>query len=93
MVLILFALVRELQDLGVEEEALEAWYRMQQGSILQLRSIFNWLLVLFSTGYFCISLMILVDGAPQAILLSICMDLTRCSRKSLPKLGSETRGG
>ena len=55
MVLILFALVRELQDLGVEEEALEAWHRMQQGSILQLRSIFNWLLVLFSTGYFCIS--------------------------------------
>ena len=34
MVLILFALVRELQDLGVEEEALEAWHRMQQGSIL-----------------------------------------------------------
>ena len=55
MVLILFALVRELQDLGVEEEALEAWHRMQQGSILQLCSIFNWLLVLFSTGYFCIS--------------------------------------
>ena len=47
MVLILFVLVRELQDLGVEEEALEAWHRMQQGSILQLRS--------FSTGYFCYS--------------------------------------
>ena len=48
MVLILFALVRELQDLGVEEEALEAWNRMQQGSILQLRSIFNWLLLYIS---------------------------------------------
>ena len=44
MLLILFVGVgRELQDLGVEEEALEAWHRMQQGFIFQLRSIFNWL--------------------------------------------------
>ena len=42
MLLILFVGVgRELQDLGVEEEALEAWHRMQQGFIFQLRSIFN----------------------------------------------------
>ena len=49
MLLILFVGVgRELQDLGVEEEALEAWHRMQQGLFFNYFLFSNY--VLLSTG-------------------------------------------